>query len=288
MTTEPALSNETLTKMREFWERRIPRADPAFDVDAVPRALMATLERDPSASKALSDATAVAKSRPLKQPRTFNQIRAGVEFYSGGSPVIRSAPYSYGVHHGNLVSVSEDNNAGKMFLNGLAGLIMSSPGNYAMGVSTLGLVVNASDLGALPGLGVAVRVGASVNWAAAWDLEVTGIPAYGVGSDPWSQARGGLNLTVWGPAGFVTQNGETDVFSQHFSDHPGGHVSPVHNADNGFIPLSATFWVPPNEPRYVNVDSYVEVKVGFTEPFNESNASALMQNTLNFMVLTAQ
>jgi hypothetical protein len=281
------LSAQTLAAMRAFWDRGSAPVGPVPDVDAVSRALLKAVEQDESASKAMRETAAAVQALPLQEAPSYNELRS-VEFHSGSSHIIRAAPYSYGVDHGNLVSVSEDNNSGKMFLNGLAGKIVSAPGDSAMGVSTIGLAITAADLGALAGLGVEVRVGVSVNWAAVWDLACAGWPTGGIGSDPWSQARGAFNLTVWGPAGFVTQNGEQDVFSQHYADAPGGDWSHVQRSDNGYIPLSATFWVPPGETRFVNVDCIVEVKTGYSSLWNLASASGIMQNVVNFFVLTPQ
>lgn len=281
------LSAQTLAAMQAFWDSRSSPIGPVPDVDAVSRALLKAAEQDESASRAMRETAAAVQALPLQEAPSFDELRS-VDFHSGSSHIIRAAPFSYGVHHGNLVSVSEDSNSGTMFLNGLAGRIVSAPGDSAMGVSTIGIAITSTDLGALTDLGVAVRVGVSVNWAATWDLACAGVATAFVGSDPWSQARGGFNLTVWGPAGFVTQNGEQDVFSQHYAAAPGVDWSHVQRSDNGYIPLSATFWVPPGETRWVNVDCYVEVKTGYSSAWNLASASGIMQNVVNFFVLTPQ
>lgn len=136
---------------------------------------------------------------------------------------VRSAPYDF------FISDPPGAATGIASTGGI--VIGASAGFQTVGVQLgrqrttafINIAVTNESAGSTPGQ--KVRVSPSISWDAQFELKCYGVPdgfPLSVGADPWTEARGGVAVKVFGQNGqFVTQNEPpVELFQGHHSDSP--------------------------------------------------------------------
>jgi hypothetical protein len=248
--------------------------------------VQALLQQDPGAHRALAEFT--AKFRDLPPAEAPQQLLSG-RGHKSHAFQIRSSPYDYAGQNSGNANMSPNVSTGELDIGGLAGEITGGKGDTVSGICFTGMAV--TNQTAAAALGQTIRVAPQISWKASWDLGVAGLPTALVGSDPWAECSGGVHLLVFDSHGLITQSGPIELFSAHYADAPGDHWN--HQASDGGATsvtpqLEVYFAIPAGETRWVNIDAYINIKTNYSSVFNQASATAGLEATVNFIVLTPQ